>query len=114
MKKIALFLALTTTPVQAETYHWACRDTNQRRYVVQIDTTLELIAREPTTEPEVFTLKGSADPDQCAKAGWTAEDDNYDVVFCVATQGYGTLKLTPKKGAPVAFSADSDNADIVN
>ena len=49
---------------------------------------------------------------ECAKYGWTAENNDYVAKFCGATQGVGDLEVRPRGVKQAILRADCDSADV--
>jgi len=121
--------------------HWTCtgEGADPRRYALKItedsyadqqgnrimrEGSIDLVAKNPPSESEGFRIERGVpqrfwikrieggEESACAKYGWTAESQDYDAVFCGATQGVGSLELRPKNSELSVAHIECDSADV--
>ena len=115
--------------------HWACSSdgpgptsyalkiteesfVDQRGGRVLRNGSIDLVAKDSSWTSERFA-RGVPErfsdiriESECAKYGWTAENDDYVAKFCGATQGIGDLEVRPRGVRQPILRADCDSADV--
>ena len=115
--------------------HWTCSSDGPgpTRYALKIteefsvdqhgsrvlhNGSIDLVAKSSSIDSENFErgvperLSIIRTETECAKYGWTAENDDYIAKFCGATQGVGDLEVRPRGVKQPILRADCDSADV--